>query len=230
MKDYLVRSVCLVFLLMFIMVEPALAQRELSEILPRDQETALALSAAPKHLRQKATVYVFDKSGYVKFKEGTNGFTCLVNRDAVLDGESDLKPTCWDAEGSATIVPMVLRVGELLAQGKSREEIQRDIDEGFHTGKFIAPRKAGVAYMLSGDIRQYNPIAGRVELQAFPPHLMFYAPNVTNTDIGYSPEAAAEEPWLPSVWGREPNHRYMIVVIGERYANIPTPSDNQQSK
>lgn len=59
-----------------------------------------------------------DKSGYIKLREGTNGFTCLVNRDAILDNESVLKPTCWDTEGSATVVPMVLRVGELLAQGK----------------------------------------------------------------------------------------------------------------
>ncbi len=219
---YMVRVVSFAISLMFIVVMPALAQQQqvlvqqkLIELLPREQEIALALSAAPEHLREDATVYVFNKSGYIKSHEGTNGFTCLVNRDAILDGESVLKPTCWDAEGSATVVPMVLRVGELLAQDKSREEIQHDIDQRFRTGKFIAPRKAGVAYMLAGDIDQYNAIANRVESRSFPPHLMFYAPNVTNADIGYSPEAAAKNPWLPVVWGRGANHSYIVVVVGD---------------
>lgn len=222
-KVYIVTVVYIAILFVLVVaVQPAIAQpqqvleqRRLTELLPREQEITLALSAAPEHLRQNATVYVFDKSGYIKLREGTNGFTCLVNRDAILDRESVLKPTCWDAEGSATIVPMVLRVGELLAQGKSREEIQHDINQGFRIGKFIAPRKTGVAYMLAGDVEQYSSIAGQVESRSFPPHLMFYAPNVTNTDIGYSPQEAAKNPWLPATWGRGPNHNYIIVVVGE---------------
>src|SRR5688500_3947751 len=49
--------------------------------LPEAQETQLALEAAPEHLRKAATVYVFGTDGYRKAKAGTNGFTCLVNRD-----------------------------------------------------------------------------------------------------------------------------------------------------
>jgi len=77
--------------------------------LPQEQEVELALSAAPEHLRSDATVYVFGKKGYERIRSGKNGFTCMVNRDGNQSGDNDLKPTCWDAEGSATIVPVMLR-------------------------------------------------------------------------------------------------------------------------
>src|SRR5437868_7404178 len=152
-------------------------------LLPREQEMKLALSAAPEHLRDQAGIYVLEKAGFVKVRDSGNGFTCIVNRDHPLN----LKPTCYDAEGTATILPKVLRFGELLMQGKPLREIYEEIKEGFRTGKFISPRKAGVAYMLSGDIRNYNPSTGKTD--SFPPHIMFYAPNLTNADIGTSPEA-----------------------------------------
>ena len=41
-------------------------------MLPRDLEIELALNAAPKHLRDGATVLVFDSTGYVKAREGTS--------------------------------------------------------------------------------------------------------------------------------------------------------------
>src|ERR1700746_2861892 len=124
--------------------------------LAQEQEIELALSAAPEHLRSDATVYLFGKKGYEKVRTGKNGFTCMVNRDGNQSGDNDLKPTCWDTEGSATIVPVMLRVGELLAQGKTAQQIALDIDAGFSEGRFSSPRKSGIAYMLRGDV-QYDP-------------------------------------------------------------------------
>ena len=76
-------------------------------LLPREQEVELALSAGPEHLRSDATVYVFGAKGYEKIRSGKNGFTCMVNRDGNQAGDNDLKPTCWDPEGSATILPVM---------------------------------------------------------------------------------------------------------------------------
>src|SRR6188474_2894514 len=105
-------------------------------LLPREQEVELALSAGPEHLRSDATIYVFGAKGYEKIRSGKNGFTCLVNRDGNQAGDNDLKPTCWDAEGSATIVPVMLRVGELMAMAKTAKDIAADIDAGFNDGRF----------------------------------------------------------------------------------------------
>jgi hypothetical protein len=190
-----------------IRANPITAQ-PLPELLPRGKEIELALSAAPEHLRKGAAVYVLERTGFVKVRDSTNGFTCIVNRDHPLNQ----KPVCFDAEGTATILPKILRVGELLMRGKPMSEIDAEIAEGFRTGKYISPRRTGVAYMLSGDIRSFNPRTGKVE--SFPPHVMFYAPNLTNADLGTTPEALASDPSLPFVAYQGP-HGFIIVVNNE---------------
>jgi hypothetical protein len=175
------------------------------ELLPREKEMAMALDAAPEHLRAGASVYVLEKDGFVLARKGTNGFACIVNRDHPLNQ----KPTCYDAEGAATILPKVLRVGELLMKGVSLDQIRAEVAEGFKTGKFISPRRPGVAYMLSGDIRNYN--ANTKQVESFPPHVMFYAPNLTNEDIGSDGNF---EPGLPSIAYQGPQG-FMIVVMGD---------------
>lgn len=167
--------------------------------LPRSLEIELALAAGPEHVRSDATVYVFSKSGYQRVRSGTNGVTCLVNRDGFQSGGRALRPTCWDAEGSATIVPVVLRVGELIAQGAAAEEIKQDIDLGFQSQRFVSPRKAGIAYMLGGDVL-LDEKTQAVSKIVFPPHYMIYAPGVSNADIGMTDEAYAGNPSLPLVY------------------------------
>jgi hypothetical protein len=165
----------------------------------REQEIELALKAGPVHLRNEATVYTFGKNGYEKARTGTNGFHCLINRDGTQNGDLSVYPTCWDPEGSRTILPVMLRVGELIAQKKSAAEIKRDIDEGFTKGRFHSPSKTGIAYMLAGDVK-FDPKTGRTSSVAFPPHYMIYAPGVTNADIGLTSEAMQKTPGLPFVY------------------------------
>jgi hypothetical protein len=186
-------------------------------LLPREQEVELALSAGPEHLRSDATVYVFGAKGYEKIRSGKNGFTCMVNRDGNQAGDNDLKPTCWDPEGSATILPVMLRVGELMAMAKTAKEIAADIDAGFNDRRFVSPRKSGIAYMLRGDV-QYDPATKEISKTLFPPHYMLYAPGVTNADIGLSTDARRTNPSLPFVYsGYSGGARtaYIIVIAAE---------------
>jgi hypothetical protein len=187
--------------------DPAAERPQLPALMTREKETEMALSAAPEHLRDKAGVYVLEKAGFTKVRESGNGFTCIVNRDHPLN----LKPTCYDAEGTATILPVVLRFGELLMQATPLSDIRKEIKESFRTGKYISPRRTGVAYMLSGDIRNYNPSTGQTE--SFPPHMMFYAPNVKNADIGTTGPAMEKDPWLPFVAYQGPQG-FIIVLVG----------------
>jgi hypothetical protein len=165
-------------------------------------------------LRGEATVYSFGKRGYEKAKSGTNGFNCMVNRDGIQSGDTAVHPTCWDPEGSRTILPIMLRVGELLAQQKSAAEIKRDIDEGFDQGRFHSPTKTGIAYMLAGDVK-FDAKTGRLSTTEFPAHYMIYAPGVTNDDIGMTKDA--KTPGLPFVYaGYSGGTRtaYIIVMAG----------------
>lgn len=178
---------------------------------PRDREITMALAAAPEHLRAGAGVYALDTAGFVRVRESTNGFTCIVNRDHPLS----LKPTCYDAEGSATILPKVIQVGAWMMEGKSLQEIAQLVAAGFQSGRFISPRRPGVAYMLSGDIKNVNSRTG--EVGSFPPHVMFYAPNLTNADIGSTGDG---RDGLPFIAYQGP-HGYMIMMP----ASMPkTPS------
>jgi hypothetical protein len=157
--------------------------------LPREERIKLAESAAPPEISGKATVYLLERTGYVKVRDGTNGFTCFVDRQNLLN----LEPTCFDAEGSATTFLSRLYAEEQRAKGKPEDQIKAEIEEGYKSGKFRAPQKPGIVYMLSD--RGYLLVPGSNRLVKLPPHLMFYAPYATDKDIG-SPPAAANMPHL----------------------------------
>jgi hypothetical protein len=155
--------------------------------LPREDKVKLALSAAPPEVSEKATVYVLEQAGYLKVRDGTNGFACLVDRQAPVNQE----PCCFDAEGGATTVPVRLFVEEQRAKGKSEEEISTAVEKGYKSGKLRVPRKFGIVYMLSD--HTYVLVPSLHQVRHVPPHLMFYAPYATDNDIG-SPPAAANMP------------------------------------
>jgi|SRR5271165_33846 len=177
--------------------------------LPREKRIKLAESAAPPEISGKATVYLLERAGYVKVREGTNGFSCFVDRQTPLN----LEPTCFDAEGSTSTLAARLFAEQLRAKGKSEEEINAAIQDGYKIGKFHAPRKPGIVYMLSNSIYLY--IAENNQLVHVPPHLMFYAPYATDKDIG-SPPQTADMPHL--IRPGQPD-AYIIVVPGGHAAH-----------
>lgn len=151
----------------------------------REEKIKLAESAAPPEISSKATVYVLEPSGYIKAREGTNGFTCFVDRQTPWNSE----PTCFDAEGSTTTLPTRLLAEEERARGKSEEEIKAETDDGYKKGRFKAPGKPGIVYMLS----ENTSLLVNDKIMHAPPHLMFYAPYATDKDIG-SPLPGANMP------------------------------------
>jgi hypothetical protein len=186
-------SRALLAVLLFLPSVAALAQSEAPKpaydfSLPRDERIKLAESAAPPEISGKAAVYLLERSGYVKVRDGSNGFSCFVDRQNLLN----LEPTCFDAEGSATTLLSRVYAEEQRAKGKSEEEIKASLEEGYKTGKFQAPRKPGIVYMMSD--KGFLLVPGN-KLVPLPPHLMFYAPYATAKDIG-APPAGANMPHL----------------------------------
>jgi hypothetical protein len=163
---------------------PGMAQ-ELPKIydasVPRERQIALALSAAPAEVSSRATVFILGLKGYEKVREGTNGFSCYVGRSFVTPTETTVEPTCFDAEGSRTILVRRIRMEELRANGKSEAEIKADIANGYKAGRFRDPSKPGFLYMMSSE----NRLGGSSGTASFPPHLMFYAPGMTTKDMGF---------------------------------------------
>jgi tetratricopeptide (TPR) repeat protein len=147
-------------------------------LLPGALEFELALSAAPKHLRDASTVWTLDKSGYTMARQGTNAFSCLVSRRG-----GDLFPVCWDAEGARSLLPLDFDDAQMRLSGKSSAEIDAIVAERFKSGQYHSPARPGIAYMLS-PLRYRIDEGGGVTRTASNPHLMFYGPNLTDGDIG----------------------------------------------
>src|SRR4029434_6766343 len=159
------------------------AQSPQYPLLPRALEIELALSAAPTHLRDGATVWVLDKSGYAIAKKCDHPYACVVSRRA-----GDLFPVCWDAEGTRSLLPLDVEDAQLRLSGKSGSEIGAIVMERVNSGQYHAPSRAGIAYMLS-PIRYRIDEHGGVTRTTSNPPLMFYGPNLTHTYLGRAQRA-----------------------------------------
>ena len=181
----------------------------LPPLMDRQKEIALALSACPPSVAGKAAVYVLDRGGYIKVRDSGNGFTAIVQH--AVPASQD--PQCMDAEGARTFLPRYLKVAEWRAQGKSAEEIKRLVAEAFAKGVFQAPTRPGIDYMLSTENLTPN---AKGEVVHFPPHVMFYAPYLTNAELGaVGPLGPDGNPAGPAfVAGEGTPHALIIVPVG----------------
>src|SRR5258707_15218016 len=163
---------------------------------PRDLEIQLALSALPPHLRDNATVYVLNpEKGFEVARKGTNGFHALVARtgDDTFRGswpftkyrDDILYPISFDDAGAKAQLQVFFGAAAMQAKGTPPEELKKIIQERYRTHYYKAPERAGVSYMLSPILRTYvNPDVNDNVATANVPHVMHYAPNVSNEDVG----------------------------------------------
>ena len=204
---------------------PAMAQSpqavasQLPQLMDREKEITLALSACPKPVASKAAVYVLERPGYVMVRDSQNGFTAIVQHSLPTSQE----PQCMDAEGTRTFLPRILKVAELRAQGKTPEEINRFVADAFAKGIFQAPTRPGIDYMLSTEnVVTIDEAKGIVA--PFPPHVMFYGPYLTNADLGSDGNPAGPA----FVVGEGGPHALVIVPLGP-HADHRHTSANQSS-
>lgn len=193
------------------------------EPLPQDLEMELALSALPPHLRDQATVYTLNpKRGFEIARKGSNGFHALVARtsSAVYEGswsfaeyrDDLLIPIAFDSAGAKANMRPLFDIAKMQAEGVSSIEAQRMIRERYQSSVYKAPERAGVSYMLSPVLRAYMHPEKNNEVGTFNyPHYMFYAPNVSNQDIG------GTDPSSPYPWTFRPGpHGYINLKVGEK--------------
>jgi hypothetical protein len=194
--------------------------------LPRDLEIELAMSALPPHLREQATIYILNPAkGFEVARKGANGFHAFVARtgDDAFDGSWELTeypkdiiyPISFDDTGSKANMQVFFDAAELQAKGTSPVELKRLIKERYKTGYYRAPERAGVSYMLSPVLRTYvNPVEGNQIETSNNPHVMYFAPNVSNEEFaGKKPDI---DP-LPFIIHGGP-HGFIVQHLGEKEA------------
>ena len=174
-------------------VLPGQAPNTSIEQMPEQLETRWALSALPPALREKATVFVLDPAkGYRLARQGTNGLSCIVERTAweLGDYRNDIYiPLCYDAAGATTLMRVKMDAASLRAQGTRPDALKAEIERRYQKRVYRAPERPGVSYMTAPVFRTVGPPDLRVHTMAMP-HLMFYAPFVTNEDIAAAPDLA----------------------------------------
>ncbi len=166
------------------------------EPLPRDLEIQLALSALPPHLRDNATVHVLNPDkGFEVARKGTNGFHSFVARtgDDTFRGswpfteyrDDILYPVSFDAAGAEQQMRVFFDAAEMQATGTPPGELKNIIKERYKSGYYKAPERVGISYMLSPILRTYfNPEESDKVITINYPHFMYYAPYVSNENIG----------------------------------------------
>lgn len=166
-------------------------------------EEALALSALPTNLRDRADVYVWKDGEFVKTIEAGGGFHCLVQRnhaDAII-------PECVTESGRDSMLEAIKVQTRLTASGMSPEAVAEKTEEMIASGEIPAPAEPGVNYMMS----DYNFIwtANANGIARIPAHTMFFAPNATNKMVGGDFATAIENPGRPFV-AEAGTHSYII--------------------
>lgn len=190
------------------------------ERMPAALETRFALSALPSALRDEATVWLLDPAqGYALARQGRSGLTCVVERTVweLADFRDDIYiPLCYDAAGTRSYLKVIMDAATLRARGLGPAELKAEIEQRYRNGTYGVPDKPGLSYMVGPLMRTIGPPDLKVHTMAMP-HLMFYAPHVTNEDIGARPDLAVHATLLYPFIDRQgiAEQSYVIQLIGE---------------
>ncbi|MCK1446692.1 hypothetical protein IVB43_30425 [Bradyrhizobium sp. 48] len=168
-------------------------------LMPREAEIALAKSAAPAHISDRATIKILTANGYKTAHEGDSGFVCLVMRGWANSGtytpvafrnlgyDATIRaPACFIPSAARTILPYVEMKDTLGMQGKTPDQIAEAVQVAYATGKLPKRDEVTFAYMWSAD-QHLNSGADQegVELgHGWHPHMMVYAPYFENSMLG----------------------------------------------
>ena len=169
------------FLVLLITAATLLASQEIEKLdpaTPRDVQIRLAAEAAPADVTDHATIMVLGKGGYTVAIPGNNGFTCLVVRERV----DTVEPQCLDATGSRTLLKAHLYREQQRSKDVAEDAIKADVESGFKSGRFHAPDRPGLIYMLSPHTIVYDEDSKKLIKASG--HLMFYAPYATAKTVG----------------------------------------------
>ena len=183
-------------------------------LMQKDEEVALAKSAAPSNISDHATIKVLTANGYQVIREGDNGFVCLVMRgwsaptytpaqfrDLVYDPKV-LAPICFDPLASRTVMPYYELRSKLGMENKTPDQIGQGIEAAYARGEL--PKREGVsfAYMWSAD---QNLASG---VGHWHPHMMVFSPHYKNSMLGANAFGSS----LPTVSDDE-GTPFAVVVI-----------------
>lgn len=205
---------------------PTMAPIEQYLAASRDEEIALARSAAPPSISADAEVLVLGRHGFETAVKGKNGFVCIVERswaDPFSDPEfwspKVRSPNCFNSLAARAVLPQFLKRTEWVLAGASKEEMISRTKAALADKTFFAPEPGAMCYMLSAQ-GHLNDHDGH-----WMPHVMVYVPrakaSLWGANLAGSPVAALEGDDLDPV---------TIYLIPVRHWSDGTPAPDHHEK
>jgi hypothetical protein len=166
-------------------------------------EIALARSAGPASVSDKAEIRVLGAHGYETAAKGTNGFVCYVARswDNDVDNAGFWNPKlrgpmCLNPAAVRSYLPYYLQRTQWVLSGVSRAEMITRTKAAIAAKQIVAPEAGAMAFMLSKDGYLGDDAGG-----PWYPHVMFWGPPVApaewGADVPGSPVFSAPSDLLP---------------------------------
>jgi len=158
---------------------PTMAPIAQYRIAARDDEIALARSAAPPSISADAEVLVLGDRGYETAVKGKNGFVCFVERswaagfdDPEFWNPKTRAPNCFNAPAARTELPQYLMRTEWVLAGASMQEMKAKTRSAIASHEFKSPEPGALSFMLSKNGYVSDDAAG-----PWFPHVMFFVPH-----------------------------------------------------
>ena len=128
---------------------------------------------------------VLTNHGYTAVAQGTNGFTCLVERSWMSPFASPefwnpkmRGPVCYNPAASRSILEYTRFRTRLALAGRTKEQMLEDIRAAVAHNQLPAPAPGAMSFMMSKD-----GVLGD-ELTHWHPHLMFHVPKADAASWG----------------------------------------------
>lgn len=158
---------------------PEMAPAEQYGIVNREDEIALARSAAPSSISAGAQVLVLGRHGYETAVGGKNGFVCFVERswaagfdDPEFWNPKLRAPNCFNPPAARTELPQYLKRTEWVLAGATRQQIIERTKAAVASHSFKAPEAGAFSFMMSKNGYVSDAAAG-----PWLPHVMFFLPH-----------------------------------------------------
>ena len=158
---------------------PAMAPAAQYRIPARDDEIALARTAAPPSISKDAEVLVLGERGYETAVKGKNGFVCFIERswtagfdDPEFWNPKLRAPNCFNPPAVRSVLPQYLKRTEWVLAGVGKQEMKVKARSAIASHEFESPEPGAFSFMLSKDGYVSDAAAG-----PWLPHVMFFVPH-----------------------------------------------------
>jgi len=193
-------------------------------LMDRSAEIAMAKSAAPPSIADKATILVLTRHGYDTAIKGSNGFVCAVERSWMSQYDFPQfwnprmrGPLCYNSAAVRSILPYTIRRSELVLAGRTKPEMIAAIKDGIEKHTLPHLEAGAMTYMMS---RQQNL---NDDAHNWVPHLMFYFPRADGADWGADLPGAP--PMLNPQFQESPEAISVIMVPVRQWSDgTPAPA------